>query len=100
MADADILDEKVAQDLAELFRAFSDPSRLKIISALSDGEVSVGLLAEQVGLSKSATSHQLRGLRQMRLVTRHKVGRQVFYQLDDEHIKDLYARGLEHVQHG
>ena len=100
MVEVEVLDERTAQNLAELFQAFSDPSRLRIISVLSRGEVNVGLLAEQVGLSKSATSHQLRGLRQMRLVTSHKVGRQVFYRLDDEHIKDLYSRGLEHVQHG
>jgi ArsR family transcriptional regulator len=99
MGEVDVLDEKIAQNLAELFRAFSDPSRLRIISALSSGELNVGTLAEQVGLSKSATSHQLRGLRQMRLVSTQKVGRQVFYRLDDEHIKDLYSRGLEHVQH-
>lgn len=100
MSVVDVLDEKTAQDLAELFRAFSDPSRLRIISALSSGELNVGSLADLVGLSKSATSHQLRGLRQMHLVANHKVGRQVFYRLDDDHIKDLYSRGLEHVQHG
>jgi ArsR family transcriptional regulator len=95
-----VLDEEIAQNLAELFRAFSDPSRLRIISVLKSGELNVGTLAEKVGLSKSATSHQLRGLRQMRLVATKKVGRQVFYRLDDEHIKDLYTRGLEHVKHG
>jgi DNA-binding transcriptional ArsR family regulator len=57
-------------------------------------------LAAAVNLSESAVSHQLRGLRQMRLVRARKVGRQVFYCLDDEHVADLYRRGLEHVQHG
>ena len=94
-----ILDESTAHDLAELFGAFSDASRLRIISSLVEGEMNVGALAEKVGLSKSATSHQLRGLRQMRLVATRKVGREVYYRLDDDHVKDLYSRGLEHVIH-
>jgi DNA-binding transcriptional ArsR family regulator len=95
-----ILDEQTASRLAELFRALSDPSRVRIISALSSKELNVGTLAEAVGLSESAVSHQLRGLRQMRLVRARKKGRQVFYELDDEHIFDLYRRGLDHVLFG
>jgi ArsR family transcriptional regulator len=94
-----VLDEITATDLAQLFQAFSDPSRLRIISALTDCEMNVGSLAEEVGLSESATSHQLRGLRQMRLVRARKEGRQVFYCLDDEHVKAIYELGLEHVLH-
>lgn len=94
-----LLDEQTAHSLAELFSAFSDASRLRIISVLMSGEMNVGTLAEKVGLSDSATSHQLRGLRQMRLVSARKVGREVIYKLDDDHIKDLYTRGLEHVIH-
>ncbi len=93
------LDEITAVDLAQLFQAFSDPSRLRIIAALTDCEMNVGSLAEEVGLSESATSHQLRGLRQMRLVRARKEGRQVFYCLDDEHVKAIYELGLEHVLH-
>ena len=96
---SEVLDEQTAAYLAELFRALSDPSRIRIISALSMGEMSVGSLAEAVGLSESAASHQLRGLRQMRLVRGRKQGRQVYYALDDAHIRDLYLRGLAHVQH-
>ena len=99
MVTIDVLDVENAKILAELFRAFSDPSRLRIISALASNELNVNTLAEMVGLSKSATSHQLRGLRQMRLVATKKVGRQVFYRLDDEHIKDLYLQGLDHITH-
>ncbi len=95
-----ILDEQTASRLAELFRALSDPSRIRIISALFDKELNVGALADGVGLSESAVSHQLRGLRQMRLVRARKKGRQVFYELDDEHISDLYRRGLDHVLYG
>jgi ArsR family transcriptional regulator len=96
-----VLDEQTASDLAELFRAFSDTSRLRIISALTTNEeMNVGAIAEAVGLSESATSHHLRGLRQMRLVRARKQGRQVYYTLDDEHIQELYLRGLDHVLHG
>jgi DNA-binding transcriptional ArsR family regulator len=93
-----ILDEKVAIQMAELFRALSDPSRVRLLAVLVQGPLNVGALAEQIGLSESAVSHQLRGLRQMRIVRAHKRGRQVFYQLDDEHIFDLYRMGLDHVQ--
>jgi len=95
-----VLDTETAAHLAEMFRALSDPSRIRIISALADSELNVGALAEAVGLSESAVSHQLRGLRQMRLVRGRKEGRQVFYALDDEHITDLFHRGLDHILHG
>lgn len=83
--------------LAELFNALSDPTRLRIISVLLEGELNVGQIAEDVGLSESAVSHQLRGLRQMRLVRTRKAGRQVFYTLDDDHVSRLYQLGLEHT---
>jgi ArsR family transcriptional regulator len=83
--------------LAELFGALSDPTRLRIIAALLEGELSVGRIAEDIGLSESAVSHQLRGLRQMRLVRTRKAGRQVFYALDDDHVARLYQLGLEHT---
>ncbi len=93
------LDEHTAALLAEIFSALSDPSRIRIISALTDGEMNVGKLAEMVGISESAISHHMRGLRQMRIVRARKEGRQVYYALEDEHIADLYQRGLEHVLH-
>ncbi len=95
-----ILDEHTATQVAELFRAFSDASRVRIISALVAGELNVAALAEVVGISQSGISHHLRELRQMRLVRTHKVGRHVFYALEDEHIADLFCFGLDHVQHG
>lgn len=93
------LDEDTAAMMAELFGALSDASRVRIISVLAKGECSVGSLAQAVGISESAVSHQLRGLRQMHLVRARKRGRQVFYCLDDEHIVDLFQRGLAHVRH-
>jgi len=94
------LDERRAAQLAELFRALSDTSRVRLVSALVHGELNVGALAEAVGISESAVSHHLRGLRQMHLVRARKNGREVYYALDDDHIADLFQRGLDHVQHG
>ena len=87
-----------ASQLAELFRALSDPSRVRIIAALIDGETNVGALAEIVGISESAVSHQLRTLRQMRLVRARKQGREVYYAIDDDHVNELFQRGLDHVR--
>ncbi|MEW6086009.1 MAG: metalloregulator ArsR/SmtB family transcription factor [Chloroflexota bacterium] len=94
------LSELKAIQLAELFSALSDASRVRIISLLLDGEMGVGALAEKLNMTESAVSHQLRGLRQMRFVRARKAGRQVFYRLDDDHVEKLYRMGLEHVQHG
>jgi DNA-binding transcriptional ArsR family regulator len=94
------LDERTAAQVAELFRAFSDPSRVRLIAALADCELNVSALAEVVGISESAVSHHMRGLRQMRLVRARKDGRQVYYCLDDDHVAALFRQGLDHVQHG
>lgn len=93
------LDMNTAAKVADLFGALSDASRVRIISVLVGGERNVRSLAQAVGISESAVSHQLRGLRQMRLVRPRRQGRQVFYCLDDKHIVDLYRRGLDHVLH-
>lgn len=98
--DVTALDEQTAAQVAELFSALSDPSRVRIISVLAQQEMNVGELAEAVDLSESAVSHHLRGLRQMRLVRARKEGRYVFYALDDDHVADLFQRGLDHVLHG
>jgi ArsR family transcriptional regulator, lead/cadmium/zinc/bismuth-responsive transcriptional repressor len=92
--------ETTATRVAELFATLADPSRVRIIAALTGGEMHVGALAAAVGISESAVSHHLRHLRQMRLVRTHKDGRYVFYVLDDNHVADLYRCGVEHVQHG
>lgn len=94
------LDERTAAQVAELFAAFSDASRVRIIAALADCELNVSALAAVVGISESAVSHHMRGLRQMRLVRARKAGRQVFYCLDDEHVAALFRQGLDHVRHG
>jgi ArsR family transcriptional regulator, lead/cadmium/zinc/bismuth-responsive transcriptional repressor len=94
------LEPDTAADLAGLFGALSDPTRLRIIAALLEGEVGVGELVEGLGLSKSAVSHQLRGLRDKRLIRARKHGRRVYISLDDGHIGELFQRGLDHVLHG
>ena len=93
------LDERTAMQMAELFGSLSDPTRLRILAVLMHGEVNVGDLVQVVGLSKSAVSHQLRGLRDKRVIRTRKQGRQVFVALDDEHIAELFQRGQEHVCH-
>jgi len=93
------LDDHTASDVAELFRALSDTSRVRLMAALIDSEMNVGALAETAGISESAVSHHLRSLRQLRLVRARKEGRQVFYTLDDQHIADLFLRGVAHIQH-
>jgi ArsR family transcriptional regulator len=96
----DTFTPETASDLANLFEALSDPTRVRIISALIDGEVGVGDLVEHIGLTKSAVSHQLRGLRDKRIIRTRKQGRNVFVCIDDEHVVELFKRGLDHVLHG
>jgi DNA-binding transcriptional ArsR family regulator len=88
-----------AIELADLFNSLSDASRVRIISALLERELSVGALAEKLQMSASAVSHQLRGLRHMRIIRGRKQGRQVFYSLADNHVEQLFRMGLDHVEH-
>ncbi len=94
------LDEHTAAHVAELFRAFSDTSRVRILSAIIESEMNVSALAEVVGISESAISHHLRGLRQMHLVQARREGKEVFYRLEDEHIIALFQQGVKHIQDG
>jgi ArsR family transcriptional regulator, lead/cadmium/zinc/bismuth-responsive transcriptional repressor len=95
-----LLKENTFAHLADLFSALSDPTRLRIISVLLEGELNVGDIAAQLNMTESAVSHQLRGLRQLHLVRSRKDGRQVYYSLDDDHVTRLYLLGLDHVEHG
>jgi DNA-binding transcriptional ArsR family regulator len=98
-AQAQLLDRPSATRLAELFKALSDPTRVRILSALATGELCVCDVAATLGMSQSSISHQLRLLRQLRLVRRRRDGQMVFYTLDDEHVSDLFRQSLEHVLH-
>lgn len=95
-----ILQLETACELAELFNSLSDPTRLQIISLLSEeDEIGVTEIIAKLNLSKSAVSHQLRGLRDKRIIRTRKQGRNVFVCLDDTHVAELFQRGLEHIQH-
>jgi ArsR family transcriptional regulator, lead/cadmium/zinc/bismuth-responsive transcriptional repressor len=93
-----LLDDGSASALAETFRVLGDPTRVRILDALARGEVAVCDLAEVLGLTQSAVSHQLRLLRSMRLVRSRRDGRHIYYIVDDDHIAKLFKQGLEHVQ--
>jgi DNA-binding transcriptional ArsR family regulator len=84
--------------VAETFRVLGDPTRVRILDALSAGELCVCDIASLVGISESAVSHQLRLLRSMRLVRTRRAGRQIFYTLDDRHIVQLLQLAATHVQ--
>jgi DNA-binding transcriptional ArsR family regulator len=90
-------DERESQRLAETFRVLSDPGRVRLIVALLEGELCVCDLAAVTGLSETACSHNLRLLRSQRLVRYRKQGRNVYYALDDAHIRLLLDVGLQHV---
>lgn len=94
-----LIEPFTANRLAEVFKALSDPNRLRLISLLLDNEVCVHTLEVTLGMSQSAISHQLRHLRQLNLVRFRKEGRHVYYQLDDDHVRELLKQGLSHVEH-
>jgi ArsR family transcriptional regulator, lead/cadmium/zinc/bismuth-responsive transcriptional repressor len=94
------LDEHTAAHVAELFRSFSDTSRVRILSVLTEREVNVGGLADLVGISESAISHHLRSLRQLGLVQTRRDGKEIYYRVDDEHLIALFRQGVKHVQDG
>lgn len=99
-AEEHLLDGITATRVAELFKALSDPTRVRIIGLLAHTELCVGDLCLVMGMSQPAISHQLRVLRNLRIVSARKQGRHVFYTLMDEHIHDLFDQGLAHVQVG
>jgi DNA-binding transcriptional ArsR family regulator len=95
---APILDEHTAAHVAEIFRAFSDTSRVRILSAIIKKEANISALAKIVGITESAVSHHMRGLRQMRIVQARRDGKEVYYSVDDPHIIALFQQGVRHVQ--
>ena len=86
--------------LAQFFAALGDPTRLRIVAALASEELCVCDLAAAIGQSESAVSHQLRHLRELRLVRSRREGRRVFYALDDAHVLSIYAQSCDHIGHG
>jgi DNA-binding transcriptional ArsR family regulator len=90
-------DDETLLNLADLFKVFSDSTRVKIICALLRAEMCVCDIAALLGMSKSAISHQLRTLRQTRLVKYRRDGKVVYYSLEDEHVGNIFDQGLVHV---
>jgi DNA-binding transcriptional ArsR family regulator len=84
-------------ELAELFKVFGDLTRIKILWALAESEMCVCDIAALLKMTQSAISHQLRVLKQARLVKNKKEGKVVFYSLDDEHVKQIFEQGLIHI---
>ena len=95
---AALVQPDAVQGLADTFSALGDPTRVRILDALSHGELCVCDLAAVLGLSQSAVSHQLRLLRGLRLVRPRREGRVVFYDLDDQHIISIFKQTLQHVE--
>ena len=90
--------EEELYDLAELFKVFGDSTRIRILFVLFEAEVCVCDLAETLHMTQSAISHQLRILKQNKLVKSRRDGKQVFYSLSDDHVKTIINQGLEHIE--
>ncbi len=90
-------DDGVLYDLADLFRIFADSSRIKILYALYESELCVGAITQALGMTQSAVSHQLRALRQAKLVKYRREGKTIFYSLADDHVVTILAQGMEHI---
>ncbi len=93
------MDSLAAADLSRIFQVMSDPTRLRIISILADGELCVCDIASALSMTVSAVSHQLRTMRMAQLVKYRKEGRIAFYSLDDDHVLKLFTQGLDHLSH-
>lgn len=95
--DSSTVTEDQLYDLAELFKVFGDSTRIKILSALLSGERNVGDLAEELRLTQTACSHQLRVLKNNKLVRSRRDGKAIYYSLSDDHVKTIIEIGLEHI---
>jgi DNA-binding transcriptional ArsR family regulator len=91
-------EEETLADLADLFKVFGDSTRVRILFALYEEEMCVCDIAVLLGMTKSAISHQLRTLRQTKIVKNRRSGKTVYYSLDDEHVSDIFMQGLEHIK--
>lgn len=94
-----MISDPIASGMADLFKALGDPTRVKLIYALLDNELCVHDISVLLDMGQSAISHQLRYLRNLRIVKRRKAGKTVFYSLDDEHIEQIFTLTLQHLKH-
>ena len=95
---ADMPADELLQDLGDLFKVFGDTTRIKIMYALYEDEMCVCAIADLLGMTQSAISHQLRVLKQMDLVKNRREGKTIYYSLADDHIAGILDMGLEHIQ--
>ena len=93
-----MIDEEMVYDLADLFKVFSDSTRVKILCTLFESERNVTDISNEVGVSQTAVSHQLRLLKQSRLVKYKRDGKQIIYSLADDHVKTIIDCGIEHIE--
>ncbi|MCH5162457.1 MAG: helix-turn-helix transcriptional regulator [Clostridiales bacterium] len=91
-------DEELLTDMAELFKVFGDSTRTKILAALDESEMCVCCISAILNMSVSAVSHQLRILRHSKLVKTRRVGKEIYYSLDDVHVGEIFEKALEHVK--
>ena len=94
-----LLPESTVEAVASTFKVLSDPTRIKLLYLLSQGECTVTRISEELGMSPSAVSHQLRLLKNLRLVKGRREGQAVFYTCDDEHVITLLKQAIHHMEH-
>ena len=94
---SDMPSDELLQDLGDLFKIFGDSTRIKIMYALHEDEMCVCAIAELLGMTQSAISHQLKTLKSANLVASRRDGKTIYYQLSDEHVKSIIAQGYEHI---
>lgn len=95
---AQLPEDDILYDLADLFRIFADSTRIKILYALYESELCVGAITQLLGMTQSAVSHQLRALKQSKLVKYRREGKTIFYSLADDHVVTILAQGMEHIE--
>ncbi len=92
------MNEEIMYDLADLFKVFSDSTRIKILCALFDGDLCVSEIVEKIGVSQTAVSHQLRILKQNHLVKYRRNGKSMIYSLSDDHVKTIVDCAVQHIE--
>lgn len=95
----EVLDEETLYTVSQIFKALSEPSRIKIMSLLNKGECSVNTIAETLGMQQSSVSHQLRVLKNLRLVKFRREGTTIYYSAHDEHVFKIMEQTIEHAKH-
>ena len=98
-AKTNMLESMTIESLSKLFKVFGDPTRIKILWALNVHDLCVFDICEVLGMTKSAVSHQLGTLKEAKLVKSRREGKEVYYSLDDEHVKEIFETGIVHVSH-